>query len=323
MTDGTRVRLHDLAQATGVAVSTVSRVFTDPERVRPATVDAVLDAAKRLGYRRTGAREHGRTVVVMLQDITNPYLAALATGIERQLRAAGCGMVLSLNEESADLERTQLRSNASRGDGFIIAARHLSDEEVREFADVTPLVLFNREVDGVTSVAVDTDAGTRQIIEHLASLGHTRVAYAAGPEHSWSERRRSATLAATARASGIVLTRVGPYLPSLEQGAVAAEAALAHEPTAIVAFNDEIAIGVINRLRKIGVDVPGKVSVIGYDDSAAAGYSHPALTTVSGAVDRAGRLAADALLALMGGGDPGTQHRVEASLVLRDSTARA
>jgi len=318
-----RVRLHDIATATGVAVSTVSRVFTDPDRVSPATVTTVLEAAQRLGYRRSATRDHSKTAIVMLQGITNPYLAAVATGIERQLRTAGCAMTLSLTEESADLEHAQLRGHVTRGDGFIVAARHLCDDELRAFAAATPLVLFNREIEGISSVVVDTDAGTHQIIEHLAALGHERIVYASGPQYSWSEHQRWSGLVAAAEASDIQLTRVGPYLPSLAQGTVAAEAALAHSPTAVIAFNDEIAIGLMNRLRMRGVDVPGDISVIGFDDSFGADFCQPPLTTVGGAADHAGRLAADTLLALIAGGDAGTQHRVEASLVLRQSTAHA
>src|SRR5690606_11237745 len=141
----------------------------------------------------------------------------------------------------------------------IIAPRHLDTDELLRLGHSTPVVLFNRETEGLSSVVIDTDAGNRQIIEHLAALGHRRVVYAAGPEHSWSEQQRWAGLGEAAAASGISLERIGPYLPTIGQGAVAAEAALARTPTAIIAFNDQIAIGVMNRLRMLGVDVPAQV----------------------------------------------------------------
>jgi DNA-binding LacI/PurR family transcriptional regulator len=321
--DGSRIRLQDVAEATGVAVSTVSRVFTDPERVSSTTIDQVLGAAQRLGYRHTrsgGGRS--KSITVMVQDLTNPYLAALTAAIERQVRAAGYGLGLAVTEESADLERAHLRRHLPTSDGFIIAARHLDDDELLRVAQSTPVVLFNREAEGLSSVVIDTDAGNAQIIEHLASLGHRRIVYAAGPEHSWSERQRWAGLSAAAEASGILLDRVGPYLPSLDQGAVAAEAALSRQPTAIIAFNDQIAIGLMNRLRMLGVNVPGKVSVIGYDDTFGSDFCQPPLTTVSGPVDRAGRLAADTLLAMIDGASAGTRHRIEGTLVLRQSTGK-
>jgi DNA-binding LacI/PurR family transcriptional regulator len=318
-----RVRLHDVAEATGVAVSTVSRVFTDPDRVSGPTVELVLGEARRLGYRHTRSGGRGKLTTVLVQDLGNPFLAAFVAAVERQVRAAGYGVTLGITEESAALERAHIRRHAPSSDGFIIAPRHLDPEELRHLAGSTPVVLFNREHDGLSSVVIDTDAGNRQIIEHLAALGHRQLVYAAGPEHSWSEQQRWAGLSDAAAASGLALDRVGPYLPTLAQGAVAAEAAMARTPTAIVAFNDQIAIGAMNRLRMLGVDVPAQVSVVGYDDSYGSDFCQPPLTTVGGAVERAGRLAADTLLAMIDGGHAVTQHRIEGSLVLRASTASA
>lgn len=319
--DSSRIRLQDVAEATGVAVSTVSRVFTDPERVSPATIDLVLDAAQRLGYRHTRGGGRYKNITVMVQDITNPYMAALTAAIERQVRAAGYGVILAMTEESAELERAHLRRHLPASDGFIIAPRHLDDDELTRLGRATPTVLFNREAEGLSSVVIDTDAGNTQIIEHLVSLGHRRIVYAAGPEHSWSERQRWAGLSAAAAASGISLDRIGPYLPTVSQGAVAAEAARSRTPTAVIAFNDQIAIGLMNRFRMLGVDVPGQLSVIGYDDTVGSDFCQPPLTTVAGPVDRAGRLAADTLLAMIDGAPAGSRHRIEGTLVLRQSTA--
>jgi DNA-binding LacI/PurR family transcriptional regulator len=318
-----RVRLQDVARATGVAVSTVSRVFTDPDRVSSETIDHVLDAAQRLGYRHTRGAGRGRSMGVLVQDLTNPYLAALTAAIERQARAAGYGVTLAMTEESAELERAHVRRNRPSVDGFIIAPRHLDDDQLLRLARAMPIVLFNREVEGLSSVVIDSSAGNRQIIEHLDSLGHSRVVYASGPEHSWSEQQRWAGLSEAAAASGIVLDRIGPYFPTIGQGAVAAEAALARTPTAVIAFNDQIAIGLMNRMRVLGVDVPRQVSVIGYDDTFGSDFCQPPLTTVAGPVDRAGRLAADTLLAMIDGAGGGTRQRVEGTLVLRQSTAVA
>lgn len=319
-----RVRLQDVADATGVAVSTVSRVFTNPERVSPPTIDLVLGAAQRLGYRHTRSGSgRSKTIVVMVQDITNPHLASLTSAIERQARAAGHGVTLAISEESIDLERAHLRRNLTQADGFIVAPRHLTDAELIQLSQTIPLVLFNREIDGLSSVVIDTDSGTDQIIEHLVSLGHRRIVYAAGPQHSWSEQQRWARLSSAAAASGIDIDRIGPYLPTLAQGAVAAETALSRNPTAVVAFNDQIAIGLMNRFRMLGVDVPGQVSVIGYDDTYGSDFCQPPLTTVSGPVEQAGRVAADTLLTMITGARCGTQHRIEGSLVLRHSTAGA
>src|SRR5690606_10799859 len=158
---------------------------------------------------------------VMVQDLGNPFLADFVAATERQLRAAGYGVALGITEESADLERAHIRRHSPARDGSIIAPRHLDTDDLLRLCHSTPAVLFNREPEGLSSVVIDTDAGNRQIIEHLAALGHRRVVYAAGPEHSWSEQQRWAGLGEAAAASGISLERIGPYLPTIGQGAVA------------------------------------------------------------------------------------------------------
>ena len=176
---------------------------------------------------------------------------------------------------------------------------------------------------GLASVVIDTEDGSRQIIEHLASLGHRRLVYVAGPALSSSESRRWNTLSSTAALHGIELDRMGPYQPIVSQGAAAAEVALSRHPTAIIAFNDQIALGLIRRLQHLGVDVPRQVSVVGYDDTFGSDFIQPALTTVHAPVEQAGRLATDVLLSLIDGSAEPTAHRVAGSLVVRDSTAVA
>ncbi|MCW4385472.1 LacI family transcriptional regulator [Salinibacterium sp. SYSU T00001] len=313
-----RVRLQDIADETGVAVSTVSRALTDPSRVSAETAELVASAASRLGYRL--ARRHP-SIEVMVQDLDNPFLASFVSSTERQARLAGYTMTLSLSDDSGDLERANAKRWARSEGGHILALRHLSDEEVLELAQTTTLVLFNREVEGVSSVAIDTDAGSVQAIEHLAALGHREVTYVAGPDASWSQPRRRDSLARAAESRGIRLTSIGPYTPTAAQGRLAADVIAASGASAVVAFNDALAVGIVNRLREHGVEVPGGVSVIGYDDSVGAELCSPPLSSVSGPADRAAQLAIDTLLTLLDGSDRVTAHRVTGELVLRSTTA--
>lgn len=323
----TRVRLQDVADVTGVAVSTVSRVFSDPDRVSSTTRALVLRTAEQLGYRPVSGRGRAtKNITVMVQDIRSPFLASFVSAVERQIRSAGYSTTIAIADESADMEQMHLQRMLTAGDGAIVSPRTLSDDELTRLAAAAPLVLHNREVDGIASVLIDTDAGSRQIIGHLASLGHTRIVYVAGPEHSWAEQKRWPALRAAATDRGIELGRVGPYLPSVTQGAAAAEVALAHHsgtrtrPTAIIAYNDLLAIGVMNRLRDLGIAVPREVSVVGYDDSFGSDFCQPPLTTVAGPIDEAGRLAASILIGMVEGTAPGSQHIVDSTLLLRSST---
>lgn len=321
------VRLIDVAKAAGVATSTASRVFSNPDRVKRETVEAVRRVADELGYRSNAINRMPimatKSIDLMVQDISNPFFAAVIQGVERQARSAGYSVMLGITDESADIERLHINRVMGSASGFIVAARGLSDADLLDLSRRRPVVSFNREVEGVTSVVLETEQGSRQIIEHLASLGHKRIVYVGGPKLSWSEPRRWKGISETAALHGIAVERIGPFMPTINQGAAAAETALSRNPTAIIGYNDQIAIGLIKRLRHLGIDVPGQVSIVGYDDTFGADFCQPGLTTVASPIVQAGRLATDVLLALIDGAAAGRQHNLQGLLHVRESTAVA
>jgi DNA-binding LacI/PurR family transcriptional regulator len=159
-----------------------------------------------------------------------------------------------------------------------------------------PVVLFNRRVEGLASLVTDSADGSRQIVEHLVALGHRSLAYLAGPA-TWSDGQRWNGLSEHAQAAGVRIVRCGPFDPTLEGGPAAADVGMATGATALVAFNDLLAIGVLRRLAERGISVPARVSVVGYDDIFGSDFCFPPLTTVAGPVDEAGRTLVDVLLA--------------------------
>ena len=180
-------------------------------------------------------------------------------------------------------------------------------------------MLYNRELDGFRSVVTDSADAGRQVVEHLAALGHRSIAYLAGPADAWTDRERHQALATHARAAGLTFRRFGPFSPTLDGGAAAADAGLSCDATALVAFNDLIAIGMLRRLERRRIDVPGAVSVVGFDDIFGADFCHPPLTTVASPVEEAGRRLVDALLT--GPGQPFSERTVlPTELLVRDST---
>jgi DNA-binding LacI/PurR family transcriptional regulator len=203
--------------------------------------------------------------------------------------------------------------------GFLLAPSRLSEAELRSIGERSPVVLFNREVPGFRSVIVDSVDGSRQIVEHLAALGHRSIAYLAGPHSIWSDGQRWLALSATAERLGLDIVRVGPFDPTLDQGVAAADVGLRSGATAFVAFNDLMAIGVLRRLRQRGVDVPGSVSVVGYDDIFGADFCQPSLTTVVGAPEHAGRTLVDLALGRIAS-RPDTPITIPTQLLVRDST---
>lgn len=321
--------IHDVAKACQVSISTVSRAISRPEQVSPRTREKVLAAVAELDYRpSTAARSlmSGRTMTLALlvPDITNPFYFDLIRGTQRQAAAAGYSTVLIDTEESVDLEKHHMAAVAKAADGFVLAASRLGDDALTDAAARQPLVTINREVDGVSSVVIDTPDGMEQAVAHLASLGHGSLAYLSGPRSSWSNARRWRAVQLACRRAGISARRLGPFPPTREAGAAAADAAVHAGVSAVIAFNDLIALGVLGRLHGRGITVPDEMSVVGCDDTFGADFCHPPLTTVSASIEQAGRMATDMLLEQLRpvAGAPRVHH-VPAVLTIRASTGPA
>lgn len=321
---GRAVTLHDVAREAGVAVSTVSRALSNPDRVNSRTREHVRAVALRLDYqpnRIAQALPSGRTqmLALLVPDITNPHHFGLVRGAEAQARAAGYTLVLGDTQESPELESIHTQRLGSVVDGIVLAASRLPGPDLRALGSRRPVVLFNREVDGFPGVVTDSADGSRQIVQHLAALGHRSLAYLAGPVDSWTDGMRWRALASHAESAGIGIARLGPFSPTVEHGAAAADVGLASGATALVAFNDLLAIGVLRRMERLGVAVPARVSVVGFDNIFGSDFCHPPLTTVTSPVERAGRTLIDLLL-----GARTDRHVVlPTPLQVRDSTGPA
>ena len=293
--------IYDVAREAGVATSTVSRAFNNPNRVRSSTRDHILAVASGLGYRHNPharALLAGRThaIGMVVSDITNPHYSELIRGAEMRARASQYTLVLVNAEESPHIEYDHIRRLSQSVDGFVLAASRLPDENILEFAGMRPLVLMNRELPGLPSVIVDFEQGCREIVEHLRSLGHESVVYLAGPRNSWTARQRWNSIRSASAGVGVEAQRIGHFAPTVASGAVAADAALRAGPSAIIAHNDLLALGVLRRLADKGVSVPDQLSVVAFDNIFAADLCTPALTTLGGAHADVGRAAVDLLL---------------------------
>ena len=336
--------LRDVAAAAGVAVSTASRALTRPGRVNAGTADRVVAVAKELGYIPSASARallSGRTatVALVLPDVTNPFFFGLVRGTGARLRESGYVQVLADTEESAEVELDTLRKLRGQVDGAVLAASRLTDEQIAAAAEDLALVVVNRTIPGTPGVLLDTAGGMVQALEHLVEQGHRSIAYVAGPTTSWSDRRRREALEPAAAGLGVELVVLGPYAPVRTSGADAADAALDAGVTALIAFNDLLAFGVLERLDARGVAVPERLSVVGCDDIFGSDLVRPALTTIESPVERAGRMAADLLLTRLDGerpaGDdededrpvvdlpvPATPVLLPTHLVVRSSTGR-
>ena len=312
------VTLLDVAREARVAVSTASRALANPERVSRVTREHVQQVARRLGYPTARMPAGTHLLALLVNDITNPHNFGLIRGAEAQARAAGYILVISHSQQSPELEADQVERLAGTVDGLVLASSRIPEAQLRRLAGIKPIVLFNREVPGFAGAVTDAIDGSRQIMEHLAALGHRFVAYLGGPPNAWTDGERWRGLAAAAGRLGVQIQRCGPFPPTLEQGPAAADVGLATGATALVAFNDLLAIGALQRLERRGVAVPGRISVVGYDDIFGSDFCHPPLTTLTGPVEEAGRTLVDLLLGTIAPAQP--QLTLPSQLLVRGST---
>lgn len=316
------VTVHDVARVAGVSISTVSRALTVPDRVAPSTRERVRAAAEELGYRPNRAASvlrAGRSGAygLVVPDLANPYFAAVAKGAQACARERGAGLFVVDTEENPDLEAEVLTSLAPQTDGVVLCSPRAVDRALAAL-DGRPVVLVNHEAAGVRAVETDHGAGMRRALEHLRALGHRRVAYVGGPESSWSDRRRRAGLvAAAAGYDDVEVVTLGAFRPQVEGGQAVADLVLASGATAVITFNDLVAVGLVDRLRRRGLDVPADLSVVGCDDSYVASLVTPPLTTLRVDLRAMGRAAVDLLLA----DDGGAPAPLDVDLVVRSSTA--
>lgn len=324
------VTIRDVAREAGVSISTVSRALAAPERVAEPTRSSVQAIAARLGYRpNRNARGliTGRSgsIGLVVPDLENPFFGSVCKGVQARARAAGHSVFIADSDEDPSAEGEIVHGLIKQVDGVILCSPRTSDEEVRQLAAQTPLVLANRALDGVSSITFDNAGGTRVVLRHLVALGHRRIAYAGGPRRSWSNDQRSRAFAAFGEAhEGLELVDLGNFPPRFSGGVQAADLAVASGATALMAFNDIMALGVIDRLRQRGLVTPDDMTVTGFDNVAVATFVRPNLTTVDLPRVQMGRMSVDALLSIVAAGeaaDVPAGQELGIDLVVRQSSA--
>jgi LacI family transcriptional regulator len=321
--------IYEVAAAAGVAPSTVSRALSRPGRVSFQTAEHVRAVAARLGYRTDlrNRRVEGVStsmLAMVVADITNPVFFGMIRGAERTAVHAGYTMVLVETQESEESERALLSRVLPSVDGAILTSSRLPDTAIRSIAKTAPLVVLNRLVDQVPSVASDNVRAVKMAVEHLVEAGHRSLSYLAGPDASWASGMRWRGLLEAAHELDIKVRRIGPLVPTMNGGRQAVEAWLASPTTGVVAYNDLVAIGFIQEVLQAGLGVPEDVSVVGFDNIRDAELVRPALTTIASPLVSLGSAAVNHLLATSRVAAPRDGSFVlPARLVLRSSTGPA
>jgi DNA-binding LacI/PurR family transcriptional regulator len=320
--------IREVATRAGVSPATVSRVFTRPDTVAEDTRNRVMAVAEELSYAahpvaRSLARGKTGNLGIIVPDIANSFSAVITKAVQQEARRDGYTLFVAGSDEVVQDEERWARAMAAQVDGLLLVSPQMSDEALLALAEITPVVVTNRVLDGIPAVFTDAYEASMHAVEHLHALGHRHVVYLAGPDGYSNDVRLRGFRDACTRL-GIAAERLGPFHARFSAGVLAADLVLATAATGVVAYNDEVAVGVLNRLADRGVRVPGDVSVVGFDDTLLAEMVTPRLTTVRIPAAAAGTAAVGMLLDLIGGRTvSGRRLELAAELVVRSSTGPA
>lgn len=330
-----RVTLHDVARHAGVSVSAVSKVIRDAYGVSEAMRMRVEESIAALGYRPHAAarsmRGRSYTLGVTVVDLASPFQGEVATGVRHELLAGPFQEVLMIAGATGAEQRRAVDALRDRGvDGIIMVSPWVEGAWIEEVAREIPVVTvaMHGAPQAFDAVVTDEEAGAGLVVDHLVSLGHRRIAHIGmspaptGEGFALSHTvRRHAYEAAMSR-HGLEVDVVDSMY-SERGGYEAARVLLSREerPTAIFAGADIAAFGVLGAAAELGVDVPGEVSLVGYDNVFATSIPQISLTTVDQSGEETGATAARLLRRRVERGGSGVSCRViTPSLLVRETS---
>ena len=315
-----RVTILDVAAKAGVHPTTVSRALSRPEKVAPETRRRVEAAVSRLGFtpnRAARKMKTGRTgvIAVIVPDITNPYFASMVRSLERTARDLDLQVLLADTGEYPKEEVRAAKMLAHDVDGFVVLSPRRLHRELEALGS-RPTVFVQRPVRGHPSVLLRSASAVHEALTHLAADGHRSLAFLGGPPGSWAATERRGAVQKASLSLGLDVAVVNASAPTFEAATEAVGQILKLDVTAVIAFNDQMALGVMAGLARRGVAVPRDVSVIGFDDVPMAAMVAPPLTTIGLPTEEAGSVAVGLL---QDEGAPSVE--LTGKLVLRSSTA--
>src|SRR5437868_1831381 len=278
------VTIHDVAARAGVSVATVSRVLNSKDLVREETSRQVLAAAKSLRYvpniaARSLSIRRSQTIGIVLPDVHGEYFSEVIRGVDVDARHEGYHILVSGSHSDPTEMLAVIEAMRGRVDGLIVMAPDVPASALREqFAADIPVVLLNTVDDLHDAITIDNYGGARSMMRHLATLGHTQIAFVKGPSHNADARERLRGFRHSMRALGATGRAFEVDGDFTEHSGFAAGAQLAEmtpRPTAIFAANDSMAVGVMSSLTERNIAVPREMTVVGFDDIPIAHYVAP------------------------------------------------
>lgn len=336
-----RVTIADVAGRAGVSKATVSKALNRRGDIADDTRDRVLQAVEELGYRPTTTRwepTRRRSLVAVVDVLESPYMVNVLQGVLTAATTAHTNLIVRLAPDR-EVRATRAAARqwvAEQKDAGVVGiigltlaqpdAVLLAAEEHRlPFVMVDPV---DTQDSRVVSIGSTNWAGGRSATEHLLELGHRRIAWIGGPSTSAAARERFHGYRAALDSAGVELDRELVRSGWFEVATGLTHArdllALPQPPSAVVAGDDEIAVGVLAAAHEAGIPIPQRLSVVGFDDTPQAMWTNPRLTSVHQPLIGMGRMAVETVLAMADGVQPASRHvQLATSLAVRESTARA
>lgn len=334
MTLDRRVTLRDVAGAVGVSVATVSRALNDDPQISVATREGVQAAAEALGYvpdltARSLALRASRTFGLMVPDATDPIHGTVVASFEQAAHAAGYTVIVANGLGDAGRERRAIREfSAHRAAGLALMGSVLDQHAVTALLRPSPVVFLGGErlvharlADlAVGCLRPDEPEGIRLLVEHLVEQGCRTFAYV-GADRGASNAIRGDAVAAEVQAR-LGAEPLAPLSWMADRRVDLARRLSEAGVDAVLAYDDLVALGLLDGFRTIGVAVPRDVAVVGFDDIPFAAISNPRLTTVAQSAGEMGSMAVDELLAALASGSLAPSRVLPVRLVVRESSVR-
>lgn len=327
-----RPTILDVARRAKVSKSLVSMVTRGEDGVSPESRRAVLQAIEELDYRpnlmaRGLVQRRTRLFGVLISTLRNPFFSSVVSGIQDRANELGYQVLFNTGDRDPALEERAIESLLQlRVDGLILASPRVDDTVVARAAAMVPVVVLNRETtdDATDSVTNDNITGARLAVEHLAELGHRRIAFISGGSGSGAVIRAEGYRLAMAERGLADYIHIAEGAHTEDGGERGAREILTTRPlpTAIFASNDLCAIGAMNALEEAGIRIPEDISLIGYDNTTLAALRHISLSSIHQPGGDMGRSAVDLLSERLAGGRTTSHHGVVVpGLVVRSTTA--
>jgi LacI family transcriptional regulator len=305
-----RPTLADVAREAGVSLMTVSRVVNNKDGVGPEQRQRIETIIERLGYRPSGVArslvtQRTASIGLIVPDVSNPFFPDIIRGVEQVAYEQGYSLLLCDTNEDPQREFELLQVLAEKWvDGVILCSSRLrGDDLTNALAPHPAAVLVNRDMPQAAqlagSVGIDDALGGEMMLRYLLQRGHRAIGLLAGPANSFSGQKRLEGAHRAAEAAGIAWTsfHLTHCPPSVEDGRAAARTLLTDHPslTALLCYNDLVAVGALQAAASLGRGVPGGLAITGYDDIHLAALVTPALTTCRVQRAELGRRAAQIL----------------------------